>query len=48
MNLSGNDLFYTLEITEDEEGSITENTDNILRARSINGRTTSLTIAYRF
>lgn len=46
--LNVNNLFNTIGITEVEEGSITENTDNILRARSINGRTTSLTLAYRF
>lgn len=43
-----NNVFNTIGITEVEEGSITENTNNIVRARSINGRTTSLTIAYRF
>ncbi len=47
-SINVNNLFDTIGITEVEEGSITENTDNILRARSINGRTTSLTIAYRF
>jgi outer membrane receptor protein involved in Fe transport len=46
--LNVNNLFNTIGITEAEEGSITENTDNVLRARSINGRTTSLTVAYRF
>ncbi len=46
--LNVNNLFNTIGITEVEEGSITENTDNIVRARSINGRTTSLTLAYRF
>lgn len=46
--LNINNLFDTIGITEVEEGSITENTNNIVRARSINGRTTSLTLAYRF
>jgi outer membrane receptor protein involved in Fe transport len=46
--LNVNNVFDTIGITEVEEGSITENQDNILRARSINGRTTTLTIAYRF
>jgi outer membrane receptor protein involved in Fe transport len=46
--LNVNNLFNTIGITEVEEGSITENTNNILRARSINGRTTSITLAYRF
>ena len=43
-----NNLFNTIGITEVEEGSIVENTDNIVRARSINGRTSSLTLVYRF
>lgn len=47
-SLNVNNVFNTIGITEAEEGSITENTNNILRARSINGRTTSLTIAYKF
>ena len=47
-SLNVNNVFDTIGITEVEEGSITENQDNILRARSINGRTTSLTLAYRF
>jgi outer membrane receptor protein involved in Fe transport len=46
--LNINNLFNTIGITEVEEGSITENTNNIVRARSINGRTTSITLAYRF
>ncbi len=47
-SLNVNNVFDTIGITEVEEGSIVENQDNILRARSINGRTTSLTLAYRF
>ncbi|WP_321539947.1 TonB-dependent receptor domain-containing protein [Flavobacterium piscinae] len=47
-SLNVNNVFNTIGITEVEEGSIVENTDNILRARSINGRTTSLTLSYRF
>lgn len=47
-SLNVNNVFDTIGITEVEEGSITENTDNILRARSINGRTTSLTLSYKF
>lgn len=43
-----NNVFDTIGITEVEEGSIIENQDNIVRARAINGRTTSLTLAYRF
>ncbi|WP_276975848.1 TonB-dependent receptor [Flavobacterium filum] len=47
-SLNVNNVFDTIGITEVEEGSIVENTDNIVRARSINGRTTSLTLSYRF
>lgn len=47
-SLNVNNVFNTIGITEVEEGSIVENTDNILRARSINGRTTSLTLSYKF
>ncbi|OYU83202.1 MAG: TonB-dependent receptor [Flavobacterium sp. BFFFF2] len=43
-----NNVFNAIGITEVEEGNITENKDNYLRARSITGRTTSLTLAYRF
>ncbi len=43
-----NNAFDTLGITEVEEGSITPNVDNIVRARAINGRTTGLTVAYKF
>ena len=46
--LNVNNLFDTIGITEVEEGAINENTNNIVRARAINGRTTSLTLAYRF
>ncbi|CAM3761608.1 MULTISPECIES: TonB-dependent receptor [Pseudoalteromonas] len=41
-----NNLFDTVGITEAEEGSVPEN--NIIRARAINGRTTSLTLKYMF
>jgi outer membrane receptor protein involved in Fe transport len=47
-SLNVNNVFDTIGITEVEEGSITENTNNIVRARSINGRTTSLTLVYKF
>ena len=46
--LNANNIFNTMGITEVEEDSITENTSNILRARSINGRTTSMSLVYRF
>ncbi len=35
-------------ITESEEGSITENTSNIVRARPIPGRTFSFGVKYNF
>ena len=47
-SLNANNIFNSIGITEVEEGSITENTNNIVRARSINGRTTSLTLVYKF
>lgn len=48
LNLSGNNLFNTLAITETEEGSITENTVNYVRARPLPGRSISMAISYRF
>ena len=44
--LNVNNLFDIEGLTEAEEGSIPAN--NIIRARSINGRTTSLTLKYTF
>ncbi|WMS92953.1 TonB-dependent receptor domain-containing protein [Pseudoalteromonas sp. HL-AS1] len=44
--LNVNNLFDTVGITEAEEGSVPEN--NIIRARAINGRTTSVTLKYAF
>ena len=43
-----NNVFNKIGITEAEEGSIIANQDNIVRARSINGRTTSLSVSYKF
>ncbi|MNL84872.1 hypothetical protein D3C87_2129860 [compost metagenome] len=48
LNVSGNNLFNTLAITEAEEGSITENTVNFIRARSLTGRSLSMALSYRF
>lgn len=48
LNVSGNNLFNTLAITEAEEGSITANTVNYVRARPMPGRSISMTLAYRF
>lgn len=48
VNLSANNLFDTLAITEAEEGSITENTVNYVRARAMTGRSISMALNYRF
>lgn len=48
LNISGNNLFNTLAITEVEEGSITENSTNIVRARPLPGRSLSMSLSYRF
>ncbi len=48
VNISGNNIFNTLAITESEEGSITENTVNYVRARSLTGRSISMALSYRF
>jgi len=46
VSINVNNLFDTTGITEAEEGSIPDN--NIIRARTINGRTSSLTLRYDF
>ncbi len=48
LNLSGNNLLNTLAITEAEEGSITENQVNYVRARPMPGRSVSMAVTYRF
>lgn len=48
LNLAGNNLLDTLAITEVEEGSITENTTNYVRARPFPGRSISMTLSYKF
>ena len=48
VNLSGNNLLDTLAITETEEGSITANTTNYVRARPMPGRSVSMALSYRF
>jgi len=48
LNLAGNNLFNTLAITEAEEGSITANTTNIVRARPLPGRSLSMALSYKF
>lgn len=46
--LNANNLFNALGITEAEEGSILDNTQNFVRARPITGRILGLSVAYRF
>jgi outer membrane receptor protein involved in Fe transport len=48
INLSANNLFDTLAITESEEGNITDNTVNYVRARPMPGRSISTALSYRF
>lgn len=48
VNLSGNNLLDTLAITEAEEGSITDNTVNYIRARPMPGRSISMALSYKF
>ncbi|MEM5566685.1 TonB-dependent receptor [Psychroserpens sp. AS72] len=47
-NLSANNLFDSLGITESEEGSITEGQTNYLRVRPVPGRSISLGLKYSF
>lgn len=48
VNLSGNNLFDTLAITETEEGNITDNAVNYVRARPMPGRSISMALSYKF
>lgn len=48
VSLNVNNLFDVTGITEAEEGSIIDNATNIVRARSINGRTISASVRYEF
>jgi outer membrane receptor protein involved in Fe transport len=48
INLSANNLFDTLAITESEEGNITDNAVNYVRARPMPGRSISTALSYRF
>jgi outer membrane receptor protein involved in Fe transport len=48
VNLSANNIFDSLAITESEEGSITENTVNNVRARPMPGRSLSMALTYKF
>ncbi|MCJ9430656.1 TonB-dependent receptor [Kordiimonas marina] len=46
--LNVNNLFDVVGLTESEEASIIDGQDNIIRARSINGRSTTATLKYTF
>jgi outer membrane receptor protein involved in Fe transport len=48
VNISGNNLLDTLAITDSEEGSITNNSTNYVRARPMPGRSISMALSYRF
>ena len=48
LNVAGNNLLNTLAITEAEEGSITNNTTNYVRARPLPGRSISMSLSYKF
>lgn len=48
LNISANNLFDSLGITESEEGSITEGEVNYLRVRPVPGRSISTGVTYRF
>ena len=47
-NISANNIFDSLGITESEEGSITEGQTNYLRVRPVPGRSISLGLTYGF
>lgn len=48
VSLSVNNVFNTFGITEAEEGTIIDGQDNIIRARSIPGRTSTVSLRYDF
>jgi len=48
LTLNGNNLLNATGFTESEEGAITDNQVNYIRARSILGRSLSATIRYNF
>ena len=47
-SVNGNNIFNAIGLTEAEEGAITENATNIIRARAITGRTLSASITFSF
>ncbi|WGM48018.1 Vitamin B12 transporter BtuB [Brevundimonas sp. NIBR10] len=48
LSLNVNNVFDEFAVTESEEGSITAGAANVLRARTLNGRTASVTLRYTF
>ena len=48
LTLNVNNVFDEFGITESEEGAIVDNAANIIRARSIPGRSTALSLRYDF
>ncbi|NML92261.1 TonB-dependent receptor [Novosphingobium olei] len=48
VSVNANNLFNATGFTEAEEGSITNNATNYIRARAINGRTISASVKYTF
>ncbi len=48
VSINANNILDTIGITESEEGSITDNQVNFIRARSIAGRSVSMTLRYSF
>lgn len=48
LGVNANNLFNTMGITESEEGSIVEGQENIVRARSITGRSTTASLRWVF
>jgi outer membrane receptor protein involved in Fe transport len=47
-SVNGNNIFNVMGFTEAEDGAIVNNQSNIVRARSITGRTISATVAFNF
>ena len=47
-NISANNIFDSIGVTEVEEGSIVENQDNYVRARPLPGRSMTLGLQYKF
>jgi hypothetical protein len=47
ISIQSNNVFSAIGVTESEEGSLTSTT-NVVRARSIAGRSTSITLKYKF